>query len=120
MILVTDDDPVSLRVLSETLKNARYSFVTAEDGGKAWELLQQSPEKFSLVVADRVMPGLHGLELFAKMRKHIVLKDIPLILLTGAAEKEDVVEAVQAGVADFLYKPLDADLLLAVVKRVLK
>ncbi len=118
-ILIADDDPISLRVLSEYLQIAGYNFVAVEDGQQAWELLQQTPEQFVLVISDRIMPKLHGLELLANMRQYPVLKNIPFVMLTGVSDKAEVVEATKAGVDDFLYKPITKELLLAVVKRML-
>ncbi len=65
------------------------------------------------------MPKLHGLELLAKMQQ-MSLDDIPLILFTGEASKEERCEAIAQGVYDFFYKPISRELLLAVLKKLLK
>lgn len=119
-LLIVDDDPISLRVLSEYLRGANYGFVAAENGQQAWEILQKSPQEFALVIADRIMPKMHGMELLAQMRQHQTLKNIPLIMLTGEVEKDEMVAAIKAGVFDFLHKPIEKELLLAVLKRVLQ
>lgn len=118
-ILLVDDDPVSLQILTNYLADD-YEFETAEDGQQAWELLQLRPNSFSVVIADRIMPKLHGLQLLAKMQAHPMLKNLPLILLTGEAEKSEQIEAIKAGVFDFLYKPVEKALLLALLKRLIK
>lgn len=118
-LLVVDDDPISLQVLSNYLQTTNYPFVTATDGQQAWELLQQSPAEFSVVIADRIMPKLHGIELLNKMREQENLKHIPFIMLTGEAAKDEMIEAMRAGVFDFLYKPVEKTLLLAVLNRAL-
>lgn len=117
-LLLVDDDPISLQVLMHFLHD-RYHFATAENGLQAWEMLQAEPGKFAVVIADRIMPKLHGLQLLEKMRMRTDLKNIPFILLTGEAEKEEQIAAIKAGIFDFLYKPVAADLLLSVIERAL-
>lgn len=119
-LLIVDDDPISLRVLSEYLQDGNYAFFTAENGQQAWEILQKFPQEFALVIADRIMPKMHGLQLLAQMRKHEILKNTPLVMLTGEAEKEEIVVAIKAGVFDFLHKPIEKELLLAVLNRALQ
>lgn len=118
-ILIADDDAISLRVLKEYLLTANYPIVEATHGKQAWELLQQSPDEFVLAIIDRVMPHLHGIDLVRKMKQHPLLKDTPVIMLTGISEKEEVIEALRAGVNEFLYKPVEKELLIAVVKKIL-
>lgn len=118
-ILVVDDDTVSLMVVANHLEAANYRCVTAQHGLEAWEILQKTPQAFQLILTDRIMPHLHGLELLTKMQQHSVLKNIPLIMLTGEAEKAELLAAIKAGVFDFLYKPVEKELLLSVVKRAL-
>jgi two-component system, chemotaxis family, chemotaxis protein CheY len=116
-ILIADDDPISLATLKKTLSEAGFSSALAQDGRKAWEMLSQNPQEFVLVIADRMMPHLHGMDLLLKMRQHPQLLNIPLAIITGEAEKQEVIAALQAGVFDFLYKPLDKDVLVAMVKK---
>jgi N-acetylglucosaminyl-diphospho-decaprenol L-rhamnosyltransferase len=116
-ILIVDDEPVSLHALSMYLRELGYAFVAAANGAEAWEILQQAPNDFFLVIADRIMPKLHGTELLMKMRADDALKNIPMVMLTGVADKTEMIEAVKLGASDFLYKPLEKDLLLAVIKK---
>ncbi|WP_232019643.1 response regulator [Candidatus Rickettsiella viridis] len=118
-ILLVDDDLLALRVMSQYLEDAGYSCVMAKDGQQAWDFLQQSPDEFFVVFADRVMPKLHGLELLAKM-KRTLLRDIPVVLLTGEASHEERCDALRQGVYDFFYKPISKPLLLAIVKKIQK
>jgi CheY-like chemotaxis protein len=119
-ILIAEDDALSLRMLTHYLQGTGYEYVTAFDGYNAWELLQQTPEQFQLVITDRIMPRLHGLQLLEKMKNHPLLAKIPVLMLTGVADKEEIIEAIRAGVHDFLYKPLEKELLLSVIKRTLR
>lgn len=119
-ILLVDDDAISLHVLAHSMSTTSYEYETAENGEQAFEILVKNPDKFSVVIADRIMPKLHAIDLLRRMREHPKLKHIPFIMLTGVADKEEVVEAFQAGVADFLYKPVEKELLLKVLGRVCK
>ncbi len=119
-ILIADDDAISLCVLKEYLLAAGYKIVIAEDGQQAWDLLVQAPENFALVIIDRIMPHLHGLDVVKRMQNNPLLKKTPAIMVTGVADKEEIVAALKAGVFDFLHKPIERELLLAVVKRALQ
>lgn len=116
-ILLVDDDTLFLKVVTEYLDEAGYCYVIARDGHQAWKYLQQYPNKFFVILADRIMPKLHGLELLAKMQQS-ALYNIPLILSTGESSKEERCEAIRQGVYDFLYKPLSKELLLAIFKKI--
>lgn len=119
-ILLVDDDPIILTILTNYLRNAGYSICTAKNGKEAWELLQKSTHRFSLLILDRVMPELDGIDLLYKIKMTAALNHIPIIMLTSHAERQEVGVAVAAGVYDFLYKPIEQDLLLMVVKRALE
>ncbi len=118
-ILLIDDDPLVLMTLTEQLTSAGYQIAKATDGQEAWQLLIQAPENYSLLILDRIMPHMDGMTLLAQMQAHPTLAKLPVIMLTGQAEKDEVVAAVKGGVYDFLYKPLDTDLLLKVIERAL-
>lgn len=116
-ILLADDDEVSAHILAHQLESAGYDVVLVNNGEQALHELTQTPKEFALVITDRIMPKLHGVQLALKMQEHPILKKIPVILMTGLADKEEVIEAIKIGVTDFLYKPIENDLLLAVVKK---
>ena len=117
-ILLVDDDRLFLRVLTQYLDEAQYDYISCENGQQAWNYLQKYPDKFFVVLADRVMPKLHGIDLLVKMKKNSL--DIPFVLLTGEASKEEMCEAIAQGVYDFIYKPISKELLLAILKKIKK
>ncbi len=117
-ILLVDDDRLFLHVLTQYLDEAQYAYVSCQNGQQAWNYLQEYPNKFFVVLADRIMPKLHGIDLLANMKK--ISLDIPLILITGEASKEERCEAIAQGVYDFLYKPISKELLLAILKKIKK
>lgn len=115
-LLVVDDEPFNLEILNEYLENENYRTVTALNGAIAWEILENSPELFSAILLDRMMPEMDGMELLARIKAHPVLRSIPVIMQTAKAAKEDVLEGLQAGAYYYLTKPFDKDKLLAIVK----
>lgn len=116
-ILVVDDEPISLRLLTNILDEAHYRYESAENGKEALAKLKKDPEHFAIVIMDRIMPLMSGLELLNIMKKTDILKRIPVIMLTGLSEKEDIIDAVRAGAFDYLMKPVEKDLLIKLCER---
>lgn len=119
-ILVVDDEPISALILKEHLEAAGYAVVTAKSGLEAWQALTTSIHNFALVIADRIMPGMDGIELTRLIRTNIAFKNIPVIMLTGSAEKDEQKAALKSGVFDFLLKPIEPTLLFKVTERALR
>ncbi len=117
-ILLVDDDEFCLKILTQYLDGTQYPYVTCKDGLLAWNYLQHDPDKFFVVLSDRIMPNIHGLQLLEKMQKKGL--NIPLVLFSGAASKEERCEAIAQGAYDFFYKPLSKELLLALLKKIQK
>ena len=115
-ILVVDDEPFNLEILIEYLEDAGFGTVSAQNGVAAWNSLEQSPETFSAILLDRMMPEMDGMEVLARVKKHPLLKALPVIMQTAKAAKEDILEGLQAGAYYYLTKPFDKDKLLAIVK----
>ncbi len=118
-ILLVDDEPISLHVLSEFLKEAKFSHETSENGRDALAKLQATPDEYSIVVMDRIMPYMSGMEMLREMQNSSELNKIPVIMLTGLGEKEDIIDAVKAGVFDYLTKPVEKELLIKLIERAL-
>jgi len=104
-VLIAEDDAVSRRVLRRFLEKWGYEVSEAEDGERAWELLQQ--EQFGVLVTDWMMPRCDGVELVRRVRGLETSEYTYVILLTAKSEKEDLVEGIQAGADDFVSKPFD-------------
>ena len=122
-ILIVDDDPLALVILSHELSQAGYQTMTADSGEKALKLLEKNPSQFSAVILDRIMSPLSGLDVLHEIYKKPDIKNIPIIMLTSHAEATDKIAATIAGVFDILMKPDDgtdwAPLLMA-LKRALR
>ncbi|MDM8522678.1 response regulator [Desulfococcaceae bacterium HSG8] len=115
-LLVADDEPLALSFLKTLLRNENYHIVTAEDGEKAWRLLEASPSDFDAVILDRMMPGMTGMQVLTMMKAHDLLKMVPVIFQTSMNEDEDILEGFQAGADYYLTKPYRQEILLSVVK----
>ncbi len=118
-ILVVDDEPLNLEIISDYLDDTGYQLITANDGTQAWSILEKSQENIDLVLLDRMMPGVDGLQVLSMMKEHPVLKHIPVILQTALIKKQDVIEGIQAGAFYYLTKPFEQELLLSVIKTAL-
>jgi DNA-binding response OmpR family regulator len=115
-ILVVDDDPGIRTQLEAFLKSAGFSPVMADDGSKAWTLLEKEPEKYSTVLLDRMMPNMDGMEVLRRIKTHEKLRNIPVIMQTAKIAKKEILEGLEAGAHYYLTKPFDKDTVLAIVR----
>ena len=113
-ILAVDDEEINLEILLDDLTLAGYEVICAEDGQIAWDLLQLHDD-IEVILLDRMMPVMNGMELIGKLKADDRYKNIPVIMQTGAAATEQVKEGIDAGVYYYLTKPYDEELLLAIV-----
>nr|WP_288250607.1 response regulator [uncultured Pseudomonas sp.] len=118
-VLVVDDAPFIRDLIRKCLRNA-FPGMTVEDavnGRKAMTLLGK--EAFDLVLCDWEMPEMSGLELLTWCRQQPELKGLQFIMVTSRGDKENVIQAIQAGVSDFVGKPFTNEQLLTKVKKAL-
>ncbi len=109
-ILVVDDFSTMRRIVKNILKQLGYENIDeAEDGVQAYSKLKNGG--FGFVVSDWNMPNMDGIELLKKVRSDPELKDMPFLMVTAEAEKEKVVEAIKAGVNNYIVKPFTAEVL---------
>jgi two-component system chemotaxis response regulator CheY len=103
-VLVVDDFATMRRIVKGVLKQLGFSsIIEAEDGSGALETLKN--EKVGLIVSDWNMPKMTGLDLLKAVRGDDDLKGIPFIMVTAEGQKDNVVEAVKAGVSNYIVKP---------------
>ena len=116
-ILVVDDFSTMRRIIRNILKQLGFTNVEeAEDGDVALEKLRNG--SFEFVITDWNMPNMTGLDLLKNIRADEVLRDTPVLIVTAEAEKENVVQAAQAGVNDYIVKPFTADVLKVKISRI--
>jgi CheY-like chemotaxis protein len=120
VILAVDDDPFNLDIIDEFISGEGFELLTAESGEKALAILRCGRPKVDVVLLDRMMPGLDGLEVLQQIKKDPELGMIPVILLTAACEQTQVTEGVSAGCFYYLTKPFDRTVLNKVLTAALR
>ena len=105
-VLVAEDDAMFRRILDSWLRNWGYRVTLAEDGAKAWSLLQQEPAP-QLMILDWMMPKMNGVDLCRKIREQNRTPYQYILLATARDAKQDLVQGLEAGADDYLTKPFD-------------
>jgi len=113
-VLVVDDTPDTLHLLTDTLDQAGFTVLIATDGETALDLVDQvTPD---LVLMDARMPGISGFETCKRLKRDKLLSDLPVIFMTGLSETEHVIEGLACGGVDYVTKPIVLDELLARIR----
>jgi len=123
-ILLAEDSPSVMELTKEFLSDLGFEKIyTARDGTEALDrirLMYQRGGKMDLVISDWEMPKMDGLALLKKIRQNESLKKIPFIILTANDKKEHVLKAVQAGINNYIVKPVDPETLQIKINETLK
>lgn len=118
-VLVIDDFPTMRRIIKNLLREIGYENVDeAEDGDSAFDKLKEGG--FDFVVSDWNMPNMTGLELLKAVRAESGIKDIPFLMVTAEAAKENIVLAVEAGVNNYIVKPFTAAVLREKIEKIIE
>lgn len=118
-ILVVDDDPAIVKLITKVLASKQYTVLSADNGLSALDIIKK--EVPDLVVSDAQMPGLDGHSLCRALRKEKASGSVPLILISGAWTQEaNVLAGFEGGADDYILKPLSMPLLLARIEAVLR
>ncbi len=116
-VLVVDDFSTMRRIVKNILKQLGFEDIEeAEDGAHAYSKLKNGG--FGLLVSDWNMPNMDGLELLKKVRTDPDLKGLPVMMVTAEAEKEKVIEAIKAGVDNYIVKPFTAEVMREKLERI--
>jgi len=113
-VLVVDDMPDSLRLLTDTLEGGGISVLVATAGAAALELLEHVVP--DLILMDAVMPGMDGFETTSRIKANPRTAQVPVIFMTGLTESEHVIEGFEVGGVDYVRKPVNVHELLARVR----
>jgi two-component system, chemotaxis family, chemotaxis protein CheY len=123
-ILLVEDSPNVLELTTEFIKELGFvNIFTARDGSEALDRIRLTYQRggtIDLVISDWEMPKMDGLALLKKIRQNESIKNIPFIILTANDKKEHVLKAVQAGIDNYIVKPVDPETLQVKINQTLK
>ena len=116
-ILVVDDFSTMRRIVKNLLRDLGFTNTAeADDGSTAWPMLQSNDYDF--LVTDWNMPGMTGIELLKKVRADDRLKNLPVLMVTAEAKRDQIVAAAQAGVNGYVVKPFTAAALKEKIEKI--
>ncbi len=109
-ILVVDDFSTMRKIIKNILRQIGLeNIVEADDGTTAWEVLNK--DNIDFIVSDWNMPQMTGIELLKKVRASEEYADVPFLMVTAEAQQENIIEAVQAKVSNYIVKPFTPETL---------
>ncbi|AMW82831.1 response regulator [Pseudomonas yamanorum] len=111
VVLIVDDTPDNLAMLSDALDDAGYMVLVALDGLSALNRVQR--RRPDLILLDAVMPGLDGFETCRRLKAQPASADIPVVFMTGLTDSKHVVQGFEVGGSDYVTKPIQTDEVLA-------
>lgn len=118
-ILIVDDFATMRKVIKNLLRQTGYqNVVEAEDGVVALKELKS--QKIDFVISDWNMPNMTGIELLRAVRADSELSSLPFLMVTAEALQQNVVEAVKAGVSNYIVKPFTAEVLSEKIEKIIE
>lgn len=118
-VLAVDDEPLNLEIIRECLDDPRIDLDLAPNAESAWRKLEAAALPYDVVILDRMMPGMNGIELLRRMKADNRFHGVPVIFQTAAAAPEQVREGIEAGAYYYLTKPYSPAALTAIVRAAL-
>ena len=116
-VLIVDDFATMRRIMKNILKQIGFTnIIEADDGTTALEELKKN--SVDLIISDWNMPKMTGLELLKTVRSTDGLKELPFLMVTAEAQKQNVIDAVQAGVSNYVVKPFTAEAISEKLKKI--
>jgi len=118
-VLVVDDMSTMRRIIRTILNQLGYTNVEEAENGKQ-ALAKLKKEKFDFLITDWNMPEMDGLSLVKAVRSDEELKGLPILMVTAEAKKESVIEALKAGVNNYIVKPFTPEILKEKMEKIFK
>ncbi len=118
-ILAVDDELHNLNIINFYLARAGFEVVRAEDGIAALQRLEENAD-IDLIVLDRMMPNLDGMQFLQRIKVDPRFKDIPVVMQTAAAATDQIMQGIKAGVSYYLTKPYAGEILIGIVNAALR
>ncbi len=117
-ILVVDDDEALIKTVRPILTRQRYSVLTAVSGEEGLQIAEN--QKPDLIILDVILPGIKGREVCRRLKTSEATKHIPVLFLTAKDSQDDVAAEIEAGAEAHLTKPVNANVLVATVQKILE
>lgn len=114
-ILAVDDDELNLEIISRTIRHAGHAFKGLSDGITAWEYLESNKQDVDIILLDKMMPMMNGIEVLRKIKNDPEMANIPVILQTGDVGNKEMQDGLAAGAYYYLTKPFYPQMLMALV-----
>lgn len=105
-ILIVDDSFINRELLTEMLED-EYEVITCENGLQALELMEENYNELAIILLDLVMPVLDGVGFLKALQNKPIMKDIPILVISGETNVETEIKCFDYGVFDFIKKPFD-------------
>ncbi len=116
--LVVDDFSTMRKIVKNVLRQIDITDVTeAENGKKALDILKEDPAAFDLIVSDWIMPEMTGIDFLRACKESDAIRKIPFVMVTAEAQKDSVLEAIKAGVDNYIAKPFTPDKLQEAIQK---
>lgn len=115
-ILIVDDEPVNIDTICAHLESDGFDLVTATDGQQAMRLLESNPTRYDVVILDRAMPGIDGMQVLGNIKENESTERIPVLMQTSRDASQEVIEGLRAGAYYHLTRPYDGEVLKTVVR----
>ena len=115
-LLIVDDEEYNLKIIQHHLKDMNFNISTAQNGKQALTFLEKTNNNYDLILLDRIMPDMDGLEILNKIKANKRLNEIPVIFQTSMTSEKDIYDGLQAGAHYYLTKPYDKKLMISVIQ----
>jgi DNA-binding response OmpR family regulator len=115
-VLIVEDNDADRALLEAHLSHDGFETEFAVDGLEAWDVLDHHPDRFDLVLLDRTMPRMDGMQLLQRIKSDHRFLILPVIFQSALVGREEVIEGIRAGAYYYLPKPYDSEMLLSVVR----
>lgn len=114
-VLAVDDDPTSLMLIETLLENKGYNVITATNGLEAYEAMSRDTDLIDVVLIDREMPEMNGIEVTRRIKNDPLMRHTPIVMQTGSKKPEEIKQGIDAGVFYYLTKPFTDDVLYSII-----
>lgn len=119
-VLLAEDEEIIADIIRDLLVDEGFRVTVCGDGLEAWQRLQEGGPAFDVILLDRGLPGMDGMDLLRRLKDDPALSRVPVVLETAQSDEHSVREGLGAGAYYYLTKPIQPDVLLAVVRAALE